>query len=359
MRQLIFSAALFLSVGLAAPTQAQEVNLKGYFIALKACEATKKKDRDNPGNIRLEPRRAYDMIGRNATPGSHYRILVPGAPLTEARWVPMGCGAYAPKDSLVLVDGEPGSGGGSGGGPGGAGLTPDSIELVLAASWQPGFCATSAGRDKAECRSQTAERHDASHFSLHGLWPDDLDDKAIFPCYCGRGAPIDCSASQDRDAGIDLSSGVMARLEVAMPGVRSGLHRREWPKHGACYEADRSGPDAGTDPDEYFSESLAPLDALNASGVRDLFVARLGEILTRDQIESAFDDAFGAGAGERVLIRCARVGGENIITELWISLNGDIGEPAELGRLIQAAPPTSKSSHQRSCAQGRVTRVAN
>jgi ribonuclease T2 len=269
----------------------------------------------------------------------------------------MRCGAHAPAASLVLVDGvsQPDAGDGATETP--SGLAANSVELVLAASWQPGFCATSDGQGKPECRSQTAERHDATHFSLHGLWPDDLDDRDIFPCYCGRGDPIACASSQERDTRIELSTEVMQRLRVAMPGVQSGLHLHEWPKHGSCYEADKTGPDAGSDPDEYFSESMAALDALNASAVRDLFASHLGEILTREQIESAFDDAFGAGAGERVLIRCARVGRENLITELWISLKGDIGDPADLGQLIQAAPPTSRSTHQVSCNRGRVTRV--
>ena len=40
---------------------------------------------------------------------------------------------------------------------------------VLAVSWQPAFCETKP--DKIECRTQTADRFDASNFTLHGLWP--------------------------------------------------------------------------------------------------------------------------------------------------------------------------------------------
>lgn len=351
------AAAILLSAGVALSAQAQQVSLEGYFIALSACEATKKKDGDNPGNVRLEVRHAYDVIARNATPGTHYQIKVPGVPVTEARWVPMQCGAFAPAASLVQDDAV--SPGDSGVAPTSAtgGLVPNSIESILAVSWEPGFCATSAGQGKPECRSQTSERYDATHFSLHGLWPDDLDDKAIFPCYCDRGAPIGCTSSQEPDTSIDVSPAVMSRLEAVMPGVQSGLHLHEWTKHGSCYEDDKTGSDAGATPDEYFTEAMALMDALNASAVRDLFVEHQDGILTRSQVEEAFNQAFGRGAGERIQMRCTKVIGENLITELWISLKGDIGDPADLGSLIQAAPPTSVSANSQSCSSGRVTEV--
>ena len=335
----------------AEPAVAQQVNLDGYFIALQDCEANRRRDSDNPGNVRLEPMRAYQMIARNTTPGTHYQVRVPGAPEIESRWVAMSCGAFAPKNALVL----PGSG--SGGGASSATLAPNSIEYVLAASWQPGFCATSAGRDKDECRSQTADRFDATNFAIHGLWPDDLDDTQIFPCYCDRGAPVSCRGSQNRDTEIDLSNAVLEKLKVAMPGVQSGLHLHEWPKHGACYEDDKSGSDSGADPDEYFSETMALIEALNGSAVQDLLEEKLGEVVTREEIEAAFDQAFGDGAGDRVLVRCSRVNGENIIGELWIGLKGDIGSAPDLAALIQAAPKTETSSSQRSCNAGRVARV--
>ena len=65
---------------LSSAAMAQQVNLEGYFIALSACEANKRKDSDNPGNVRLEVMRAYKMIGRNTTPGTHYQIQGAGRP---------------------------------------------------------------------------------------------------------------------------------------------------------------------------------------------------------------------------------------------------------------------------------------
>ena len=143
-----------------------------------------------------------------------------------------------------------------------------------------------------------------------------------------------------------------------MPGVQSGLHLHEWTKQGTCYEDDKSGPDAGADPDEYFTESIAVLEELNASAVRILFSDNIGNLLSSTQIEAAFDQAFGKGAGKRVLIRCEKVGGENTITELWINLKGDISEAANLSGLILEAPPIEKSTNLASCSSGRVTRVS-
>lgn len=235
-----------------------------------------------------------------------------------------------------------------------SGVKPDSIEYVLAASWQPGFCATAAGRGKEECRTLTAGRFDATHFALHGLWPDDLDDKAIFPCYCDRGAPVGCGPSQPPDTTIDVSDEVLDKLRVAMPGVRSGLHLHEWPKHGACYEDDKSGADADADPDEYFTEAMALMAQLNASPVRALFADRIGGWLTRDEVEAAFEDAFGTGASQRVRIQCGGRGRDRVIQELRINLKGDITPESDLGVLILAAPPTSVSGGGGSCVSGRV-----
>jgi ribonuclease T2 len=345
-KQLLILAAAVLFLGNQA-AEAQQVNLQGYLIALSDCPANKKKDSDNPGNIRLERLHAYEMIARNATPGTHYQVKVPGAPETDRRWVAMTCGAYAPQSALI----------GPGPGEGGSGLAPNSIEYVLAASWQPAFCATSAGQGKAECVSQTANRFDATHFSIHGLWPDDLDDKQIFPCYCDRGAPVTCGGSQARDTGIDLPAPVLADLTVAMPGVQSGLHLHEWPKHGACYEDDKTGADSGANPEEYFTETMALIEQLNESPVQALFEANIGEVISRAQIEAAFEAAYGAGAGDRVLIRCSNASGGRIIAELWIGLKGDISETADLGSLIAAAPPTETSTNASSCDGGLVVEV--
>jgi len=238
-----------------------------------------------------------------------------------------------------------------------AAVAQGSSGYVLAASWEPAFCQTDAGRRKRECRTQTADRYDATHFSLHGLWPDDLSDKEIFPCYCDRGAPRECGVALSDGPRIRVSQPVFDVLRKVMPGVMSRLHQHEWEKHGSCYEADKAGPDAGADPDEYYSEAIILMEKLNASPVRTLFAENIGRKLTRSQIETAFDEAFGAGAAERLTIECSGHGANAVIAELRINLEGDITLETSLSDLILAAPPTSVSTSERSCAGGKVAAV--
>ena len=54
---------------------------------------------------------------------------------------------------------------------------------MLAVTWQPAFCQLHAR--KPECGSQTSDRFDATHFTLHGLWPQPRAKE-----YCGVSAAL-------------------------------------------------------------------------------------------------------------------------------------------------------------------------
>jgi ribonuclease T2 len=196
--------------------------------------------------------------------------------------------------------------------------------LILAASWQPAFC--EGGSGKPECRQQSSTRFDASHFSLHGLWPTEE--------YCGVSNKLE---QLDRDGRwsalppVELPAELQKALDQMMPGTRSQLERHEWIKHGTCF---------GTDEASYYGAATQLLTALNASKVRDLFADNIGKTLTRDQIREAFDDAFGTGAGQRVRIACDDDGKRRIISEITIGLWGAPGDRPNLGKLIRAARPT-------------------
>ena len=116
-----------------------------------------------------------------------------------------------------------------------------------------------------------------------------------------------------------------------MPGTQSQLERHEWIKHGTCY---------GVPMDEYFADALGVMRALNGSAVQKLFASHIGQFLSFDDISKAFDQSFGAGAGGRVRMQCARDNGRLIISELTIGLNGDITPQSSLADLIAAAQPT-------------------
>ena len=196
--------------------------------------------------------------------------------------------------------------------------------LILAASWQPAFCETAPRRP--ECTSMTAERYDASHFALHGLWPQGE--------YCGVPTAI---AERDRTGSwsdlppVELDAELAARLSRTMPGTQSGLERHEWIKHGTCL---------GGSAAQYYEISLAFMAALNASGVREQFADNVGGRLTRADIRDAFDAAFGAGAGQRVRVSCVEDDGRLLIDEITIGLWGVPAPEADFGALMLAARPT-------------------
>lgn len=191
-----------------------------------------------------------------------------------------------------------------------AGPAPAATEpsrYVLAVSWHPGFCETRPNRE--ECRTQTAQRPDARQFSLHGLWP-------LKASYCGIDEGLKARYRKARWTElppVDLSPETAARLQAAMPGTVSGLDRQQWLRSGTC---------SGLSAERYFTLSLAMLERLNASPVQALFAGRIGAGVSQDEVGRAFDETFGAGAGERVRLRCRKDGGRQVITGLTIGLSG-------------------------------------
>jgi len=202
--------------------------------------------------------------------------------------------------------------------------------FILAASWQPAFCQTN--QKKSECASQTTERHDATNFSLHGLWPIRQD-------YCGVSADLkDADKNSDWISlpEVTLAAETQAALAKAMPGTQSGLERHEWVKHGTCTKLSA---------DDYFGVGMHLVGALNTSAVRDLFAANIGKPVKAEAIKAAFDKSFGPGAGDRVKMSCRRAGNVKMISELTIGLSEAAGaasaKSAGLADLIQGAGKTS------------------
>ena len=306
-----------------------QVPMSGTFTAEASCFATSSlRADDNPGRIVTEPGRSYELFGRNAVPGSHYLIRVPGAS-PERRWVAYGCGRVG--DASSSAANRPATPAPTSRAP-----TTDTAQsdFILAASWHPAFC---------ELRPRARDCQDggtaASGFSLHGLWPQPRGRE-----YCGVPARIRAAdeAGEWRNLPeIALSSQTHAALAQAMPGVVSGLDRHEWWTHGTCY---------GTDAETYFRDALALLGALNASDVGRLFNSSMGDEVSADEIRAAFDQAFGRGSGRRVLVDCASdEGGRRLVRELRIALRGTVGPAPDLGRLMLAGAPQS-----RGCAGGVI-----
>ena len=113
-----------------------------------------------------------------------------------------------------------------------------------------------------------------------------------------------------------------------MPGVQSNLQRHEWIVHGTCY---------GSNADGYFARAAGLAEAIETSKVSRLFADNAGRSVSATAIRAAFDEAFGAGAGQRVSVSCSGRRDNRRITELVISLAGDVKGSAGLGDLMRAA----------------------
>jgi len=329
MRISAIVAAVFFALAGAGMARA-DVKMSGSFVADSACPATQAiKSGKNPGNIATTAGQSYDLLAGNKDAPTHYLIRVPGAD-PERRWVKISCGhvtggSAAAQPAAPADQGKPAASG--------------KPEYVFALSWQPAFCETKSS--KPECQAQTAGGFDASHFTLHGLWPQ---PNGNFYCQVAASDKANDNPAHWADLPpVDLDANTRAELDQVMPGTASKLERHEWIKHGTCY---------GKSQQEYFAEALNLMRAVNASPVRELFTKNVGKQLTSDQIRSAFDSAFGTGAGARVRVSCLvdPSSGRRLIGELTLGLTGPIGADSSLGSLMLAAAPTTKAG----CPKGSV-----
>ncbi|MEA1918597.1 MAG: ribonuclease T2 [Campylobacterota bacterium] len=195
-----------------------------------------------------------------------------------------------------------------------------STQNVLAISWQNAFCQTHQNR--RECRNVKPSAFSATHFTLHGLWPQPKNNN-----YCKPTKKI------------YLKKPLYKKLLHVMPAAASGLHQHEWKKHGTCY---------GTSPEQYFEDSIALLNQINSSAVRDFFVTNIGQSVSIKQVHFAFDKAFGQGSGRKVKMKCQK----GLIIELQITLGGDISNNQRIEPLLKNALKA-----QNGCQKGRIDRV--
>lgn len=212
---------------------------------------------------------------------------------------------------------------------------PGSDRFVFAVSWQPAFCETK--RSRPECKNQVSTDLSATHFTLHGLW-------ATGRKFCGVGQDVKDKAKKnwlDLPA-LTVSQTTQAELNRTMPGRMSGLERYQWLAYGTC---------TGLSQQAYFDRTLEFLKDVNASPVREILAESIGKTIRLDQIQTAFNTAFGAGAGGKVRLRCRKLNGQALITGITIGLRGDIGS-SDLPILIGAAQDSRGK-----CTEGLVDAV--
>jgi ribonuclease T2 len=331
----VFAAASFVFV---ANSAAADVPLTGSFVAHQACPAVQSiKMGTNNGNVSTEPNHSYALLAKNKPDASHYLIEITGADPSR-RWVSVTCGErMVSADDGASANGANGSGGSSGaGGP----TSSRKPAYVLAVSWQPAFC--EQHRDKTECQTQNVDRFDATHFTLHGLWPQ---PKNIFFCHVSPElVAADKNMEWNKLPAPNLSASTRKNLDEVMPGTMSFLERHEWIKHGTCFQGETA--------DAYFSRAVALMAQLNNSKARELFASHVGSEITGAAIKEAFNASFGDGAGDRVRVACKRDGTRNLIVELTIGLVGEINDDPSLSELVAASEPTDPG-----CPRGLVDTV--
>lgn len=308
----------------------------GCFQAEKSCPAFRSiRKQTNPGNISVQSGKVYPLEGQNKRAATHYQIRIEGS-ANPMRWVEVSCGKV-----LETCPGEKAGARQPGKFPRGSYAHPDyqrqsgkTSDLLLAFSWEPAFCETH--RKKKECKSLTAERFDAMHFSLHGLWNQPRGNT-----YCNvsvRDKSVDRRKRWDLLAKLELTEQTRSELEKVMPGTQSYLHRHEWTKHGTCYK--------GHSAEVYYRHSLQLMRAINTSPLQKLFQQNIGKKLHIQKIREVFDTAFGRDAGRRLQMRCDR---KKRITEFWLNLNGPVNQGSNLSDLIKAAP-----KRKQGCREGIV-----
>jgi ribonuclease T2 len=321
-----FLAALALALPPWASVAAAQVPLDGRFVAGSACPAYQSMRKGtNPGGVTTKPGATYDVLAINKAGGDHYRVRIPGAPVTEDRWVAVDCGRLAGDTATA------------------ASPSRESTDNLLALSWQPSFCETRP--DTVECRTLNGGRLPDREraLSVHGLWPQPRDRT-----FCGV-SQGNVATDQTGDWGdlpaLDLSAETRARLERTMPGTASFLHRHEWTKHGTCYQAPGGA-------EEYFADTLNLADLVNGSAVGRFLAENAGRAVKTRDIRARFDATFGPGSGARVRVSCVEDGGRTLVSELFLALRGTIGPDPDLGALLAAARPQDPG-----CAEGILDRA--
>jgi len=193
---------------------------------------------------------------------------------------------------------------------------------TLALSWQAAFCESKP--QKPECQSQNEKRFDAYHFVLHGLWPNVKGDKGHSYGYCNVPKRIMNRRWCDMPR-LDLSKEVRKNLGKFMPGSVSCLQRHEWYKHGSC---------SGLSENDYFALSNQLVKLFSETDFSRYVANNVGKYVKRKDLLKAFDKEFGKGSRAYLLLRCKKVRGTSLLTEIQIHLKKNLSEISDFRQLF-------------------------
>ncbi len=267
----------------------------GQFTAGSNCIA-KKRIKDKRGVTLTEGQR-YKIVSINKKGGDYYYVQVG----SQKKWVNKFCGNSGSKKTSQKSTKK-----------------KDCLKnykgIVLAISWQPAFC--EKYKYKRECKNPCGTCFEAKNFTLHGLWPDNVE----YCCVSKKNEDLDERRKWHLLPELKLTSRTYNELKKVMPGALSNLHRHEWIKHGTCFG----------NAEEYYITSIELLEKVNNSTFRDAFITFIGKTSNADEIRALFDDTFGRGASKALDIQCSN----GMITELRIHLKANLNSGNSLTSLL-------------------------
>lgn len=284
-------------------------SISGSFVASRACDAYVSKNKhSNPDHARLIVDHHYSLVEANKKRHPDwYRVRVESAS-PSLRWVNASCGRVstvsnqshasekAPHSTVSKTSKFSGDA---------CHIAGRQDSYVLALSWQPAFC--ESHRAKPECRIKDKSSYQASHFTLHGLWPNQAS--------CGIHYEF-CDTSIHKQnsfcsyPALPLSMASRRQLERVMPSAAQGscLQRHEWFKHGTCQ--------SNLAIDAYFSLAVSLTRQFNDAGVSDFMSSHIGKTVTESAFKAVVDAANGGGAHNTIKLGCRK----GMLTDVWVYL---------------------------------------
>jgi ribonuclease T2 len=279
--------------------------ITGTFEATQVCPTyASALNQSNPDNLTIEINTTYPLREINESSSDWLRIEFPDHQL---RWIHSSCGVVTSNklnssscSSVGMADSH-----------------------LLALSSQSGFCETygfEAG--KPECRKLSKSSYQASHLTLHGLWPNQ-DVCGQRYGYCG----VKPQSNHCGYAPVTLTPKVTERLKTLMPSFNFGscLERHEWNKHGSCQALSA---------DDYFTLAMGLVSEVDKSAFGKYLTAHKGETVKLSTLRDLITESFGAKNAGKVYLGCKN----NILVDIFIQLPALIPFNESLVTLITSAP---------------------
>ena len=316
---MVFGAALVFCAFFWNTDSRASVRVSGTMKAEHACQAYISKNRRNNPNFQLlRVDATYPLLEANRpNDPDWYRVRVTGAN-PEERWVPTVCGQIT-----LRIDGNDGTGDNGTTCTKKECNTADTEEsFLLAVSWQPAFCKNH--QNKPECKVRDDNAYQATHLTLHGLWPNKLRTCGTRYGFCGSLCKKPRKKGMCNYPEVPLSADVRQDLAEVMPSVTAGscLERHEWWKHGPC---------SGWNADDYYTISARLVREFNDAGVSNFLASHIGKQVSESNFFQVVNHHFGDGTDKTLDLACSR-GGD--LTEIRITLPKDIGKKTPLSNLI-------------------------